>query len=92
MKCTAWVTMLRNHTWFTGGLRKNIKSFNITLTAQDLLDSARSLMRTVQDDYVQNSYTNVLGRRIILSFTWNFGKMDASKSGAAQNAMWNMAY
>lgn len=71
---------------------KNIKSFNITLTAQDLLDSARSLRRTVQDDYVQNSYTNVLGRRIILSFTWNFGKMGASKSGAAQNAMWNMAY
>lgn len=71
---------------------KNIKSFNITLTAQDLLDSARSLRRNVQDDYVQNSYTNVLGRRIILSFTWNFGKMDASKSGAAQNAMWNMAY
>ena len=71
---------------------KNIKSFNITLTAQDLLDSAKSLRRTVQDDYVQNSYTNVLGRSIILSFTWNFGKMDASKSGAAQNAMWNMAY
>lgn len=71
---------------------KNIKSFNITLTAQDLLNSARSLRRNVQDDYVQNSYTNVLGRRIILSFTWNFGKMDASKSGAAQNAMWNMAY
>lgn len=71
---------------------KNIKSFNITLTAQDLLDSAKSLRRIVQDDYVQNSYTNVLGRRIILSFTWNFGKMDASKSGAAQNAMWNMAY
>lgn len=71
---------------------KNIKSFNITLTAQDLLDSARSLRRTVQDDYVQNSYTNVLGRRIILSFTWNFGKMDASKSSAAQDAMWNMAY
>lgn len=21
MKCTAWVTMLRNHTWFTGGLQ-----------------------------------------------------------------------
>lgn len=71
---------------------KNIKSFNITLTAQDLLDSARSLRRNVQDDYVQNSYTNVLGRRIILSFTWNFGKMDASKSSAAQDAMWNMAY
>lgn len=71
---------------------KNIKSFNITFTAQDLLDSARSLRRDVQDDYVQNSYTNVLGRRIILSFTWNFGKMDASKSSAAQNAMWNMAY
>ena len=71
---------------------KNIKSFNITLSAQDLLDSARSLNRVVQDDYVQNSYTNVLGRMIILSFTWNFGKMDASKSSAAQNALWNMAY
>ncbi len=71
---------------------KNIKSFNITLSAQDLLDSARSLRRVVQDDYVQNSYTNVLGRRIVLSLTWNFGKMDASKSGAAQNALWKMAY
>ena len=71
---------------------KNIKSFNIALSAQDLLDSARSLRRTVQDDYVQNSYTNVLGRRIILSLTWNFGKTDATKSGAAQNALWKMAY
>ena len=71
---------------------KNIKSFNIALSAQDLLDSARSLRRVVQDDYVQNSYTNVLGRTIVLSLTWNFGKMDASKSAAAQDAMWNMAY
>ena len=71
---------------------KNIKSFNISLIAQDILDSARSWRHTVMDNYVQDSYTNVLGRRIVLSFTWNFGKMDASKSGAAQNAMWNMAY
>ena len=71
---------------------KNIKSFNISLIAQDILDSARSWRHTVQDNYVQDSYTNVLGRRIVLSFTWNFGKMDASKSGAAQDAMWNMAY
>ncbi len=71
---------------------KNIKSFNISLSAQDLFDSAKSLRRAVQDDYVQNSYTNVLGRRIVLSLTWNFGKMDASKSGAAQNALWKMAY
>lgn len=71
---------------------KNIKSFNISLIAQDILDSARAWRHTVVDNYVQDSYTNVLGRRIVLSFTWNFGKMDASKSGAAQDAMWNMAY
>ena len=71
---------------------KNIKAFNITLSAQDIFDSARSFWHTVSDDYVQDSYTNVLGRVIVLSFTWNFGKMDASKSSAAQDAMWNMAY
>ncbi len=59
---------------------------------QDLLDNAGSLSRIVQDDYVQNSYTNVLGRRIIVSFTWNFGKMDTSKSGAAQSALWKMSF
>jgi len=30
MKCTAWVTMLRNHTWFTGGLHLSLM---LTLTA-----------------------------------------------------------
>lgn len=71
---------------------KSIKSFNISLDVLDLLDSARSLERVVQDDYAQNSYTNVLGRRIVLSLTWNFGKMDVAKSGSAQRALWNMAY
>jgi hypothetical protein len=71
---------------------KNIKSFYVSLSVQDLFDSARSLRRVVQDDYVQNSYTNVLGRYVLLSLTWNFGKMDASKSSAARNAMWKMAY
>ena len=78
-------------TWYLT-VGKDIKAFNISLIAQDILDSARAWRRSVVDDYVQDSYTNVLGRRIVLSFTWNFGKMDASKSGAAQNAMWNMAY
>jgi hypothetical protein len=71
---------------------KNIRSFYVSLSVQDLFDSARSLRRVVQDDYVQNSYTNVLGRCVLLSLTWNFGKMDASKSGAAQKAMWKMAF
>ena len=71
---------------------KNIRSFYVSLSVQDLFDSARSLRRVVQDDYVQNSYTNVLGRYVLLSLTWNFGKMDASKSSAARNAMWKMAY
>ena len=30
MKCTAWVTMLRNHTWFTGGLRSNMDFMNLS--------------------------------------------------------------
>lgn len=29
MKCTAWVTMLRNHTWFTGGLRRIDHPFHL---------------------------------------------------------------
>ena len=30
MKCTAWVTMLRNHTWFTGGLQYIQKSGRVS--------------------------------------------------------------
>ena len=71
MKCTAWVTMLRNHTWFTGGLRKNsiriIKQFayiQIITTTLVALFSLPLLVRAIYPsdiyssvrDYINNDY------------------------------------
>ncbi len=69
---------------------KNIRSVTVSLLANDLLNNARSLRHSITENYVQDSYSNLLGRTVVLSFAWNFGKMNTSKSQAAQNALWNM--
>lgn len=73
-------------------ISKNIKAFTFSLTGVDLLNSTRSYSHNVSEEYVQDSYHNTLGRCVLLSFTWNFGKMNAAKSIAAQQAMWKMLW
>lgn len=73
-------------------LSKSVKSFNFALEAQDILDNDKSMSHTFRENYVQDSYTNVMGRNILLRVTWNFGKMNSSRSRAARNAMWKLSY
>lgn len=73
-------------------LSKSVKSFNFALEVQDILDNDRSMSHTFRENYVQDSYTNVMGRNILLRVTWNFGKMNSSRSRAARNAMWKLSY
>lgn len=61
MKCTAWVTMLRNHTWFTGGLQivciksyaKRLKLSWLCANAAEMLLEAGSNAPSY-DDFICN--------------------------------------
>ena len=67
-----------------------MKAFTFGLEFADILDQARPVSHIVRENYVQDSFTNVLGRNIVFSISWNFGKMNAARSNSAQRAMANL--
>ena len=68
-------------------LSKSIKAFTLSLTASDILNQERSMHRVVTSGYKEESYRNILGRYIVVSLKYNFGKMNAKNSQKAQSAM-----
>jgi hypothetical protein len=50
------------------------KDGEIKLSAFDLLKQNKSLSRSTGDNYIQDTRTNVIGRYILLSFTYNIRK------------------
>ena len=62
----------------------------LTLSVADLLNQQRSRQHSVSAEYVQDSYSLVMGRYAIFSIKWNFGKMNAAQNSKVQNAMFNM--
>lgn len=72
-------------------VNKNVKAFTFSLEFQDILDQQKVRRHAVRDNYVQDSFVNRLGRSIVLSLTWNFGKMNAARSNAAKDAMYNLS-
>ena len=73
-------------------INKNIRQFGFSFLIRDLLNQTRNLNHYVEENYVEDSYSYILGRYFLFSFTWNFGKMGATQSQKAQNAMWNIVF
>ena len=69
-------------------ISKSIKSVTLSLKADDLLNQRRSLRRTTSAEYMEDVYSNVLGRYFIFSVSFNFGKMNAKKNSRVEDAMW----
>ena len=69
---------------------KSIKSVTLGLKVADILNQTRSMRRTVSAEYVEDTYSNILGRFFIFSVSFNFGKMNAKKNKNIEGAMWNM--
>ena len=69
---------------------KSIKSVTLGLKLADILNQSRNLSRTVSAEYVQDTYTNILGRFFLFNVTFNFGKMNAKKNSKIERAMWKM--
>lgn len=70
------------------GISKSIKSVTLSLKAADILNQKRSLSRTVSAEYMEDTYTNVLGRYFLFSVAFNFGKMNSKKNSQVESAMW----
>ena len=71
-------------------LHKSIKSVTLSLYLKDILNQTSSFSRTTSANYVEDSYKNIIGQRILLGITFNFGKMNTSKNRSAQSAMFRM--
>lgn len=57
-------------------IAKEIKSFNISLSAYDILGSNKSFIHVSSADYMEDTYYNNVGRCILLGLSYNFGKWD----------------
>ena len=69
---------------------KSIKSVTLGLKVADILNQSRNLRRTISAEYVEDTYSNILGRFFLFSVSFNFGKMNAKKNANIEGAMWNM--
>ena len=75
---------------WNANVTKNIKAWAIGLHFNDILNSVRSTSHTVTANYIEDSMRNQLGRHIYVSVRWNFGKLNAAKSGNARRAALRM--
>lgn len=71
-------------------LHKSIKSVTLSLYLRDILNQTSSFSRTTSANYVEDSYRNIIGQRILFGITFNFGKMNSAKNRSAQSAMFRM--
>lgn len=71
-------------------ISKNIKTFTLSLSVNDILNSQKSLQRTVMDSYREDTYSNIMGRYILFKAAFNFGKVNAKQSAKSQQATWNL--
>lgn len=70
---------------------KNIKAFTLGVSIEDILNQGRDRSSFWNDNYSQYTYTNSIGRHIMISFKYNFGKMNAAQSAAARSASIRMS-
>ena len=71
-------------------VKKSIKSVTLALVAADILNQTRNLQRRVSAEYMEDVYSNILGRFFMFSVQFNFGKVNAKKNRNIQGAMYNM--
>ena len=69
---------------------KSIKSVTLSIKFNDILNQTTNFRHTTTANYVEDSYKKIIGRRILVGITFNFGKMNTAKNSAANRSMLNM--
>ncbi len=58
------------------------KKGTLAFKAYDMLDQTKNVSRTITDNYMRDSWSNSLGRYVVVSFTYRFGKfVDRNQMG-----------
>lgn len=71
---------------------KTVKSVTFGLKLADILNQTNNLNRIVSAGYVEDRYSNVLGRMLLFSLSFNFGKMNQDKTAAVSKGMKRLGY
>ena len=71
---------------------KTVKSVTFALKLADILNQTKNLTRTVSAEFVEDRYSNVLGRTLLLSLSFNFGKINQNKTAAVSKGMKEFEY
>lgn len=72
------------------GVSKNVKAFTLGFGISDILNQQRSQSRSVNAEYIEDSFSIVMGRYAMFSVKWNFGKMNPAKNARVQSAVLNL--
>lgn len=63
------------------------RSLDLRLTAFDLLNQNRAIQRTVNESYIEDNFTNVLRRYVMLQLTYTLRKFGGQKGAEQEEAM-----
>ena len=69
---------------------KSVKAITFGIRVKDILNQTTNFNRNVTGTYVEDTYKNIIGRHFLITFTYNFGKMNSGKNRSATNAALNM--
>lgn len=73
-------------------LAKTFKPVTLSLKFNDILNQQRSLTRVVSSEYVEDAYRNVMGRTLLFSVSFNFGKLNADRTSAVSQSIEKLGY
>ena len=80
-----------NPRWMcSASISKSIRGITLSLMADDLLNQNKYRSRTNGYNYSEDYNRLCIGRKIMMSLTFNFGKSNAMKSQAAKQSLWNL--
>jgi hypothetical protein len=71
-------------------ISKSIRGITLSLMADDLLNQNRYRSKTNGYNYTEDYNRLCIGRKIMMSITFNFGKANAMKNQAARQSLWNL--
>jgi hypothetical protein len=73
-------------------ISKSIRGITLSLMIDDILNQNKDRSAYAGENYKIYTRTLTLGRQIMASITFNFGKANAARSQSAQDSMWNLLF
>jgi hypothetical protein len=66
-------------------LSKDIKMITLSLECRDILNNTVAMEHSATAEYIMNTISRNLGRRILVGITYNFGKANTKIENKAEN-------